>query len=74
MVKSYLHQRTIALVKKNAAFSQMAKQYWTGKLTKPTQKDKQVQITFDKNDEEYSPDKTHSNHFVGQIINLDDLN
>ena len=86
----------------------MPKQYRTGKLTKPFQKDKQVEITFHEHDE-YSPDnvetttdeelqaitnqlenfkigdfvyaelkdktkieKARSNHFAGQIINLDD--
>ena len=39
--KDYLTREQIYV-----AFSRMAKQYRTGKLTKPTQKDKQVEITF----------------------------
>ena len=43
-----------------AAYSQMAKKYWTGKLTKPTQKNKQVEITFHENGEECSPDNVET--------------
>ena len=48
--KDYLTRKQIT-----AALSHMAKQYQTGKLTKPTQKDKQVEveITFHENNEEY---------------------
>ena len=38
----------------------MTKHYQTGKLTKPTWKDKQVEITFQENDEEYSPDNVET--------------
>ena len=105
--KDYLTREQIT-----AAFSRMAKQYQTGKLTKPTQKDKQVEVelTFHENDEEYLLDnvetiidedlqmltnelesfntgdfvyvelknkkklksKVCSDHFAGQIVNLDD--
>ena len=90
----------------------MTKQYQTGKLAKPTQKDKQVEVelTFHENNKEYLLDngeniidedlqmltneresfdtgnfvhvelknkkklkrKVLSNHFAGQIVNLDD--
>ena len=43
--KDYLTHEQIT-----AAFSWMAK-HWTGKLTKPTQKDKQVETTFHENDD-----------------------
>ena len=53
--KDYLTHEQI-----NAAFRQMGKQYRTGKLTKPTQKDKQLEIAFHENDEEYSPDNVET--------------
>ena len=54
--KDYLTREQIYV-----AFSRMAKQYRTGKLTKPTQKDKQVEITFrEKDDQEYTPDNNET--------------
>ena len=53
--KEYLIREQIT-----AAFTQMVNQYWTGNLTKPTQKDKQVEITFRENDEKYSPDNVET--------------
>ena len=54
--KDYLTREQIYVT-----FSRIAKQYRTGKLTKPTQKDKQVEITFrEKDDQEYIPDNNET--------------